>query len=426
MKQIIDDEWDQTEERVKAHYSSLSLHRKCPQAWYYRYDMGLSRPLTTPAPELHFGSWFGALRAAEAVERGRKLGSLLGSPNKFSATDRSQKFDAATVTPQDIFDAAAAWWDLRTLEERADWDDRLGEALPARQLGAYERWHDEWGDAIRKERPLGVELFWKRELPRPKGDAEWDALAKERPLPKMYLLGYIDELYEDTDRGIVVVRDVKTSKQLATQSAADDMMDSQLQLYAWGISPKLQEWGAPPVRGVAYDRVKSVKPTAPKLTLAGKLSAASTMFDERTYREFAAGPDGKGIIWGVENEHFASGPRKGEPKWGTYEIDQAVLDRITSIPHRSAFHQRTLVPLNANIVRAHLRAAVDSATDIWRTQKRAEITGEAARNMGKTNCQWCDYQSICRAQMIGGADGTYELAEHNLTQRDGLLAIGGQ
>ena len=76
-RKITDEEWEQNGAEVRAHYSSLTLHRKCAQAWYYRYDLGLNRDVEeVAAPERDFGSWFGALTAAEALERGRKFDSL--------------------------------------------------------------------------------------------------------------------------------------------------------------------------------------------------------------------------------------------------------------------------------------------------------------------------------------------------------------
>ena len=84
------------------------------------------------------------------------------------------------------------------------------------------------------------------------------------------------------------------------------------------------------------------------------------------------------------------------------------------------------MPVNQHVVRAHLRAAVDSATDIWRTEKRAAIVGDAPRNFTKSNCQWCDYQDVCRAQMMGGSMGTYDLSEFGLESKRGDVLSEGQ
>jgi hypothetical protein len=428
-------EWAQTTEKVEAHYSSISLHRKCPQAWYYRYDLGLTRPQQLSAPERDFGSWWGLLRAAESLERGRRYGSLLGGPRKIrgfkDASGVETRWDQKTMTVREVLAAADDWWeDQRDEMLRAEWADRLGCTDLAVKLASHmQRWHDTYALERAKERPLGVELFWKRELPRPQGDAEWDAMAASRPMPKMVLLGYIDELYFDDERQMVVARDHKSAKALPTQSAFNDMQDSQLQFYAWGITPTLASWGAPKVRAVAYDRMCSIAPKPPTLTQAGALavrggepSIAST--DLETYKAWAEGPDGEGVPWGEPDAYYVSGPRKGQPKFGRYTAEDKVIERLSAPQERARWFQRTLTPLNANLIRAHLRAAVDSTTDIWRTQERARLTLEAARNMTDANCRWCDFQSICRAQMFGGADGQYELAEHNLQGPNGLKVLG--
>jgi hypothetical protein len=417
----------------------------------------LGRPLLGPAPELHFGSWFGTLRTAEALSRGRRLDSLIAPPKRYQPIERGKGqpwFDQATMTPQEVVDAAKDWWRNQTAETVQAWIDKLGEPLPQRLVGAYVRWRDEHAAAIKKERPLAVELFWKRELPRPAGDARWEGLDLSK-MPKLELLGFIDEVYFDPEKGLVVVRDNKTSKQLSAMTSADDMMDSQLSLYAWGAEPILLELGAPgPPRAMSFDRVRSVKPSTPKLNLNGSLSATVTVFDKRTYIDWAnentvpddlirhyeettkkvwddLDPDKQeailalqstpGRVFGKIGEFTA----RGVPKFGIYQPDQELVDRISTPVHRAIFHQRTLTPISRHMIEAHLRAAVDSATDIWRTKKRAEVTLGGARNLSTANCRWCDFAGLCRARMFGGNDGTYDIREFNLRSKEGVILHRG-
>ena len=86
------------------------------------------------------------------------------------------------------------------------------------------------------------------------------------------LVGYADEVYVDPTRGLTVVRDVKVSKNLASQSAADDMMDSQLHLYAWGLKPMVEEGGVRPITAIGFDRARMIPPVPPKLTQSGRLA----------------------------------------------------------------------------------------------------------------------------------------------------------
>lgn len=403
-------------EVVQSSYSALTLHRKCAMAWYYTYVKRLERIEVDSQPERDFGSWWSSLRAVEALERGRALDSLRATPRVMGTIDNGPEFDQRTVTTEDVFEAADAWWKGRSGDEMDEWKARLGGGLPNRLREVFTRWLDEWAQERRTERPIGVEVRWERSLPRPASDLAWDA---SEGLPDMRLIGYIDEVYEDYRRGMVVVRDHKTSKQLSAQTAADDMMDSQLQLFAWGLSPLLAEWGCKPVRATAYDRACSQAPATPVLTASGALSKSVTRYDLATYLSWAAGEDGEGIPWGQADTYFVSGPRKGLPKFGRYTAEESVIDRLSSPAARSAWFQRTLVPLSSYVVKSHLRAAVDTATDIWRTRRRAEASGEAARSLSRANCTWCDFASLCRAQMVGGADGEYPVAEFGLRAKDG-------
>jgi hypothetical protein len=415
-------EWEVDGEKVTAHYSSLTLHRKCPQAWYYRYELGLHRaPDGRPAPARDFGSWWSAVRATESLERGRQLGSLIGKPRKFGVVD-GIKFDMATVTLDEVFDAVQIWWDHYPETHREEWMSTLGdEPVPhlAKRLEAH---MERWGDEIAKERPLGVEVFWKRELPRPAGDVAWDGDIEG--MPAMFLLGYIDEVYLDVERNLVVVRDHKTtSGELRTQTVVEDMMDSQLELYAWGVTPMLKAEGLDPVRAVAYDRMRSVAPQPPRVTTAGKLysrggESSIGMTDLQTYLEWAKGPDGQGV------PYLGRKPAGKEAAIaGYYVAEQDVIERLKLPSARSAWFQRKRVPLNLNLVRTHLRAAVDSTTDIWRTQKRTQRTAEAARNLSRENCRWCDFAQFCQAQMRGGPRGVWDLAELGLRGRDNATEL---
>lgn len=390
-------------------YSRLTQHRSCPQSWFYGSMMKLERiPSNEAKVELEFGNWWHALRAAESIERGRAFGSLKWVPKELGTVDHGPTIPTDQLGVMDaVLVAAQAWEKGLTPLKQETWEKRLGAGLVERLTYVNREWLAQWESERRNEHPLAVEYRWRRELPPVRqGSAQ-------QVDPDTAMVGYIDEVYYDKRRGIVVARDHKSHKNLSNQTTLDDMMDSQLQVYAWGGAPEIEAWGYGPIRAVAYDRVRTTKPSKPALTAGGGLSKATSDYDLRTYLDFV----GEGIPWGEPDTYVLSGPRKGTPKWGTYQVDPAVVEHLSSPVTISRWMQRTLTPLNRNIVTTHLRAAVDTALDMTLTRQRAAQSGQAARNLSDSNCRWCDFQALCRAQMVGGADGDYDLEALGLREK---------
>src|SRR3546814_18389044 len=83
------------------------------------------------------------------------------------------------------------------------------------------------------------------------------------------LRGRVDEVYRDKRRAMIVVRDHKTNGTIASAESLDDLPDSQLHLYAWGVSVHL----GINVGAVGSDRPRPKPDPQPAVTKAGKLSA---------------------------------------------------------------------------------------------------------------------------------------------------------
>lgn len=373
----------------KATYSSLTLHRRCPQAWKYRYIDGLRRARSEVTPALDFGSWFHAVRALDRITKGVAEGTLKAHPEEIQTTDAGPTFPG-DASPSDVMAAAVEYWDRLGADAREAWLDWLGQPLPQRLSHAYAEWRALWEEESENESVLAVEQRWEREIPGT-GVTLW---------------GYADEVYQDRKRGIVVVRDCKTSGTLGQVTSLDEMMDSQVQLYAWGLSPDCHEWGVPTPRAVAFDRVRSKAPKTPKITKAGKLSSSVKDYDLRTYLEWCAD--------GVPFE----GMKKDGSAAGTYTAEEAEIERLTSPQVVSQWLARHLTPVSPYLVRSHLQAAADTCSDISRTRVRADRRGEAPRNFGRPSCQFCEFADLCRAQMVGGAGGEYAPEEYGLRYRD--------
>lgn len=374
----------------RATYSSLTLHRRCPQAWKYRYIDGLRRRRSEITPALDFGSWFHAARALDRIAKGRAEGTLKAVPDEIHTTDTGPSFPPNS-SPADVLEAAVDYWERLGETAREAWLDWLGQALPDRLEHAYVEWRERWAQDSDNEAVLAVEQRWERSVP---GTG-------------VVLWGYADEVYQDRKRGIVVVRDCKTSGTLGQVTSMDEMMDSQVQLYTWGLGPTCDEWGVPRPRAVAFDRVRSKAPKTPKLTKAGKLSSSVKDYDLTTYLEWV-GDDG------IPYE----GLKKDGSAAGVYTAEEAEIERLGSPQVVSQWFFRHLTPVSPHLVRSHLQAAADTCSDISLTRKRAAARGEASRNFGKAACQFCEFAGLCRAQMVGGPGGEYAPEEYGLRYRD--------
>lgn len=416
------DEWNPS---LYVSYSSLTLHRQCPQAWAYRYLRGLDRSGAAVARDL--GSWWHLVRAMDALQRGLSMGSLRSVPRTLStgAPDlvlervgydpsaaiplpaegsryRLPNGKTVPVSSEVAVALAAAWWRTLSGEDRDAWIEESGEPLPDRLAYMEARYVERWADDLAAEVPLAVEHKFKREVPNGSGAV---------------LPGVVDLIYLDTRRRLVVVRDAKSNRTLAAADAADDLSDSQVHLYGWGVNAEVETWGHGSVSALSYDRARSAPPKQPTVTLSGALSKSVTDYDEHTYATFAAGPDGDGVPWGEEGEHYKTGKRAGEPKWGRYVAEDSVLERLRSPAAQSVWHQRTLTPLNRNIIKAHLQAVSDTQRQAERTVAQFTEHGEAPRNFTRFGCSRCDYNRLCRAELVGGPDGEYPPEDFGLTER---------
>lgn len=430
---------DLDERASQTSYSALVKHRECPQAWLYRYGYRLEEDREGTSAYALLGSWWSVLRAAEAISRSRERWNqpVPLMPETLEA-DRggSWTFDTETLTTEDVLSAAERAWNGFSAETREEFSGALGEPLNDRLRAMFRKWDAANAERFDREKPIGVEVYVERELPGTAVDGQ----------PPIKVIGYIDEIYLDVGRAMIVIRDNKTLKSLSNStSALDDLMDSQLQLYTWIATPTLQAAGFDPARAVGYDRVRSTAPKTPQLTLAGGLSKAVTDYDLETYRRWAVEdtsaeaiqafigteeyekltPEQQAEVEGLEpgrlygkiGEFGKTGPKAGQPKFGIYEIDEKTIEALDTPSEQAKWHSRTLRPVQRGVVTTHLQAAIDSAKDIRASVARAKTKGAAPRNLTRRGCQWCPFAGICRAQMVGGASGEYDLESLGLRIR---------
>jgi hypothetical protein len=292
-------------------HSALELHRKCPQAWQYRYLRGLTEIEGEKDVHLELGTWWHALRALDAVNRGQELGTLKSAPKVIQTPDgapdlirsssgtgwayvRKDQTDERVESLADFMELIKVWWKTLKGDIQEAWTEKLG-VHPALHLHRMDlRFWNRWGEDIAAEEPIAVELKFRRQLPG----------------VDTVLGGYIDEIYRDNRRGLIVARDVKTANSIVAE--------------------------------------------------------------------------------------------------------QAVIDKLSLPAMRDVWTQRSRTPLNRNIVRAHLQAAIDTQRAAEQTSARVAASGEAARNLSRMGCKWCSFQHLCRAEMIGGPNNDFLPEEYGL------------
>lgn len=391
------------DEKMYLSYSSTKQHRLCPAQWaFQRLDHIEPNPDTREGADIpverDFGSWWHALRAVDSAQRGTEHGSIKYTPDTLSTPTGLISFSEIN-TPGLVFERLTAWWDRAAPAVRAEWVDRLGEDPVTRLRELDERWREQWALDLRYERPIAVELGWERELFVESPDDE-----NGHGGLRYVLIGYVDEVFEDTRRGVVVARDHKTHKKLGQISRADEMLDSQLSLYAWGAASRVSELCGKKIQATAYDRVRMVAPKLPAVTKSGTLSKSVTDYDVATYCRWCAGqPEYPGL-------------KKDGSGAGVYEAEQAVIERLSTPGARADWFARSLTPLSAHTVRAHLQAALDSARTMSATRDRHLGTRVAPQNFGAA-CRWCDYAALCHAQLVGGPSDSYDLEAMGLRKR---------
>lgn len=371
-----------TVDDTRVSFSSLARHRKCPQAWVYDSVRRLTVLDDRPRVRAEFGSWWHAVRAADAVRRGRALGSLIIEPEKITTGDLGPSIDVAAIadlSSETVHLLADDWWMRQTETLKAYWVETTGTPLPEHLREMDARWCDAWAEETATERPLAVELQVRQNLP----------LGDDRTFR---LDGQVDEVYHDTKRGLVVVRDHKSNSTIPAAESLDDLLDSQTHLYAWLASKTLPSDLLPQgaAWALSYDRARTKSPSAPALTKSGSLSKSTTDYDLAAYLAFTAEP----VPY--------PGLKKDGSGAGTYERDPAVVERLSSPSERAKWNDRTLTPVNLNIVRSHLREARNTRQAMESTLETFHLQGQATRNLNRMGCGWCDFQALCLAEMRAG------------------------
>lgn len=349
-------------------YSALQVLAQCERKYALRYLEGYEadRP-DRPAP-LRGSAWHGVMQAHRlAVGAGKR--TLLVRPEKiqlFRGTELGINWDnefepmimSPDYGPEEPLNGAAmiaqyeSWWTHQETDYTEEMAAEFGAPLPERLRDLLARYLIHYDADRDRYEPLITEYEWQRQAPNGK-----------------LLQGRVDGVERDLELGLIVVRDYKSHESWPSEPEnVQDLMDSQLHLQAWGMAPILRELGAGVPQAVQFDRVRFKKPTEPKLTTKGELSKSITDFDTYTYTN-----------WCTAN---------------SVEVDPVLVAKCDA--KTDAWFRRSQKPLSMRAVEAHVKAAQQQVV-------RSEgLDAATAMLVPSKSCSYCEFLSLCRAEIIGG------------------------
>lgn len=359
-------------------HSQLECLQSCERKWSFRYQLRLEPAGPMPWNLMRGSAWHAVL-AAEAIQFGHELGSLLHFPLEVDIWDglsvpvyRDDALDIVASAAA-VCGAVGDWEREQESEYLDEMRAEYGDLLSVRLWDLWQRYRDGKTSEELFGRPLLVEYAWEREMPN-----------------GHVLNGRTDLAYYDAESDLVVVRDSKTHQSWpSTKPAIEDLVNSQLHLNAWGIAPALRDLSPALVpQAVEYDRTRFKKPTAPKLTLKGQLSKSVTDFDAHTYKQ-----------WASDKEAVDAG----------YLFDLEYYGVL--LENRESWFRRSRKPMNRNIWSQHVLSAQHQAA------RATTITPENAALMLGSHCTYCDFSSLCRADLVGGRDPDFVPGDFGLRVR---------
>lgn len=353
-------------------YSSLGTLAQCERRFSLRYREGL-RPAGPKPWALLRGSAWHAVMQAQSLNVGQYWGSLLQEmPEQIEVIDGVW----AEPTINGVVEALQDWEVKQESQYLDAMREEYGDLLSDRMWDLWIRMNHS-GD-IEKDfgQPLLVEFEWTRTLPN-----------------GLEATGRADLVYLDPETNQVVVRDWKLNESWPrTPSAIEDLINSQNHFNAWGVAEALRDLSDVKYTpsAVEYARARFKKPATPAMTKGTKnspprLAKSTTDFDAYTYRE-----------WCREQE---------------LPVDQAVYDELAT--QRDKWFRFTRKPLLYSVYSQHVISAARQA-------ERAEtITTEESIPVYGSHCGFCEFSSLCRADLVGGRQPYDEIVpqDYNLRRR---------
>ena len=355
------------------HNSALRTFKSCEQRWKYEYVDGLADDSGTA---LNIGTWFHLLMEAQGLKQGIVQDTLLHDvPERlhFGLPDD----DNPSVLTSDVLDESGlvsvrAVHDWVVEEVHAYWpegDDEI-DAMPDNLWFLYERYMARHGAAMVREDVLGVEVQWQRD----------DVFDADAPLDgSIPYGGQADRIVRSN--GLIVLRDHKTTGNVPSSSFL--LTDSQLHLYAWGLTPWLKEHGLE-IDAIEYDFALTYWPKVSLTKKAGNLYSRQRTIDLHAARILLAEA--------LAEHDNRTAPAEGEPFPDDFSD---WLDRCATEGDRE-FFRRHLQPVNVTTVKTLL----DEGAVLKPRMDAIENGAPAIRMTGK-HCDWCPRQEVCTGDLLG-------------------------
>lgn len=369
------------------HNSHLSAIKQCEQKFDYSFNQQIEAK--HPSLPLSRGIWLHYMLEAQHLRWGWEADTLLGGLPEFL------KFDDIGECPiiYDEHDKSSTFVVVPELKEDRDKGiaarkeavyplsakgvlDLLTEQVWSRLLpGEHDRYTEDDHTLPEACRRLLREYFYHyNKWPLPEGakilgvEVNW-----QREHNGVEFEGKADLVYETN--GLVVVRDWKTTK-----SAPDNefkFMDSQLNLYPWGLTPWLMEQGYDVKKAthsaVEYDYIMTKLPTTPSLNKDGSVSKRKIATTRLTVMDFVKR---EGLMWKTQHlDHY--------------------LDNYTT---GTQFFEQRLVPRNQRVIHRLLEENIATAERMLPILKSERV---AIRTVGKHCTFMCDFLPLCKGELYG-------------------------
>jgi hypothetical protein len=180
----------------------------------------------------------------------------------------------------------------------------------------------------------------------------------------VYLTGFIDFIAKDP-KGNIWIGETKTHKRFPDESVR--LFNMQSSIYIWALN----QMGYKKVKGVIWNYIRAKQPSTPQILKSGRISKSKC----------------DSIPTVVERFLKEQGENLGD--WADF-INGLSWDN---------FYRRYEERVSMEVVNSVMEDVIETAKDIIDNPERK------AKNLNGMSCQWCDYNDICQAHLIGADVG---------------------